>query len=126
MNSSVSLSEVQRWANDPDSAKSNMRRLLPLVVEDEELANWGTEALENCGAPLITDLPWIANQATDSQPDIAFWACTLLGRAGQCASTFTSVLESLRDSAEAPSQVKKRAHWALEQIASDPSPAGRT
>lgn len=81
---------------------------------NEDLCNWCTSALESVGVPTaeqIEDLTLLVHSASDN---VAFWAATMLGRAGALA---TSALPALEQRAgDASPEVQKRAAWALKQI----------
>ncbi len=82
---------------------------------DEDLRNWCTAALEEIGAPASEQIDELALLASSANTDVAFWAATLLGRAGSLASSATPILHERTADASAP-EVQKRAAWALERI----------
>ncbi len=82
---------------------------------DEDLRNWCTAALEEIGAPAMEQIDELALLASSANTDVAFWAATLLGRAGSLATSATTIL-SERSSDPATPEVQKRAAWALERI----------
>lgn len=83
--------------------------------EDENLCNWCTAALEEIGAPTVEQIDELALLASSANTDVAFWAATLLGRAGPLALPAASVLSERSIDGSAP-EVQKRAMWALERI----------
>ena len=82
---------------------------------DEDLRNWCTAALEEIGAPSVEQIDELALLASSANTDVAFWAATLLGRAGTLASSATTVLLERSTDRTSP-EVQKRAAWALERI----------
>lgn len=83
--------------------------------EDEDLRNWSTAALEQIGAPTTEQIDELALLASSANADVAFWAATLLGRAGPLAASATTILKQRSDDSAAPT-VQRRAAWALDQI----------
>ncbi len=82
---------------------------------DEDLRNWCTAALEEIGTPSMEQIDELALLASSANTDVAFWAATLLGRAGKLASSATTVLLERSTDNTSP-EVQKRAAWALERI----------
>lgn len=93
--------------------------IVPLVqhcgADDEDLCNWCTAALEEVGPPTADQIDELALLAGSANTNVAFWAATLLGRAGPIAETASAVLTQRSKDASA-SEVQKRAIWALEKI----------
>lgn len=89
----------QQLANDPVQAIARLKDLIPAVASsDESTMQWATEALENCGPPEEAQLPWLASQLQDPSEDVAYWACTLIGRAGLLANSLQCQLaETLKN-----------------------------
>ena len=83
--------------------------------ENEDLCNWCTAALEEAGPPTTEQIDDLALLARSANADVAFWAATLLGRAGSLASSATTILEERSNDPSTP-EVQKRAAWALERI----------
>jgi hypothetical protein len=80
----------------------------------EEVTEWVTAALENLGPPRADDLPLLAALAKHETADVAFWAVTLIGRAGsQAASHAQGVVTALQ---KQPDQVRRKAAWALGEL----------
>jgi HEAT repeat protein len=103
---------------------------IPLVraVGDphEQVREFAHAALEDLGEPAMEEIPVLAELLHDPSADIAYWAATLLGRAGPRAAKSPShdgpqadvAVEALcraLSRAEAP-QVQQRAAWALGQL----------
>jgi len=82
---------------------------------DEDLRNWCTAALEEIGAPAVEQIDELALLASSANADVAFWAATLLGRAGALATSATTILSERSQDPTTP-EVQKRATWALERI----------
>ncbi len=86
--------------------------------DDEDLCNWCAAALEAVGPPTAEQVDDLALLTTSANTNVAFWAVTLLGRAGSLAEPATAVLTKRSEDASAP-EVQKRAAWALEKIQAD-------
>jgi len=82
---------------------------------DEAICNWCTSALEAAGPPAAEQIDELALLARSGNSDVAFWAVTLLGRAGSLAKAVEPILSERSADASAP-EVQRRAAWALEQI----------
>lgn len=86
-------------------------------ASDEDLQNLCVGALESIGPPAAEQIEDLALLASSANTDVAFWAATLLGRAGALATSATTVLTTRANDNSAP-EVQKRAAWALEKIQS--------
>jgi HEAT repeat protein len=88
---------------------------------DAQTMDWCVAALEELGPPPASQVKELIKLANDKSVDAAYWAITLLGRAGRDAdsavSTLTAVLQSSHEAA-----VRERAAWALGKI----GPAARS
>ena len=82
---------------------------------DEDLRNWCTAALEVVGPPSAQQIDELALLARSASSDVAFWAATLLGRAGALAKGAVPILTERSSDGSAP-EVQRRATWALQQI----------
>jgi hypothetical protein len=86
-----------------------------LADADEPLLDWVTAALEGLGPPRTSDLAELASLAAHQHLDTAYWAVTLLGRAGTAAIPHRDQIASVaRQHPE--SAVRRRAEWALGKI----------
>ena len=83
--------------------------------DNEDLRNWCSASLEEIGAPTVAQIDELALLASSANSDVAFWAATLLGRAGPVASSATAILQDRSNDASAPA-VQRRAAWALHRI----------
>ena len=83
--------------------------------DDEDLCNWCTSALESVGPPSAEQIDQLIPLVSSANTNTAFWAATLLGRAGTLAEPATSALTQRSSDASMP-EVQKRAAWALEKI----------
>ena len=82
--------------------------------DDEQVREWVVAALEGLGAPPEASIPALGGLAASENPLAAYWAITLLGRAGQAAkSAVPAVTACLQSKDEA---VRRRAAWAIEKI----------
>jgi HEAT repeat protein len=82
---------------------------------DASTREWCVAALEELGPPPITQIADLVNMTREDSLDAAYWAVTLLGRAGNdAAPTVPTLVEVLQSSPE--SAVRERAAWALGKI----------
>lgn len=84
-------------------------------TDDEELRDWCTSALESVGPPTAEQIDELALLAGSANTNVAFWAATLLGRAGTMALPAAPALAERSNDPSTP-EVQKRAAWALERI----------
>lgn len=91
---------------------------VPLVEllrsEDEEVNEAATAALEELGAPSADSLASLGELARDPHGDVAYWAVTLLGRAGSSTVSVNEALLAALDHSQLA--VRERAAWAIGQI----------
>ena len=85
------------------------------AADDEELREWATAALEDCGPPAVDQWDALAQLAAGGNADSAYWAVTLLGRAGAAAATHLPALRTIAER-HAAATVRKRAQWAVERM----------
>ncbi|MBU6173158.1 MAG: hypothetical protein KGQ60_05105 [Planctomycetes bacterium] len=76
----VEPSQLEQYANDPELARSNIACLFESLVADESRQNYAVEALENCGAPEISQIPVLLHALSSGESLAVYWASTLLGR----------------------------------------------
>ena len=81
---------------------------------DERVREWAVAALEDLGPPPNDAIATLEKLATGSVPLAAYWAVTLLGRAGQAAASTAGVLADCLASGDAA--VAQRAAWALGKL----------
>lgn len=84
-------------------------------IPDEEVLEACTAALEDLGPPAADQIKPLAELAGDCTSDVAYWAVTLLGRAGHNAAAAVSALTQVLES-DADVPVRERAAWALGEI----------
>ncbi|TWT97078.1 hypothetical protein Pla108_28550 [Botrimarina colliarenosi] len=89
------------------------------ACSDPALRDLCVGALEELGPPPTDQLPQLAELAKVKQLDVAYWAATLLGRAGSAAAAYAGVLEDLAGDASTPEAVRNRAAWALRKVRSN-------
>jgi HEAT repeat protein len=90
--------------------------------DDETVRNWCIAALEKMGPPPAAQIPALLQLAKSSRTDIAYWAVTLLGRAGDEAADAVAPLADIL-AGNADIAVRERAVWALGRIGPTASPA---
>lgn len=103
---------ICRMAEDAAPAAVDLVRAC--TDADEQVREWVVAALEGLGAPPEASIQAISGLVASENPLAAYWAITLLGRAGQAAkSAVPAVTACLRSKDEA---VRRRAAWAIEKI----------
>jgi hypothetical protein len=112
----VRLDAAERLARSGEAARE---AAVPLVQAcgdgDGEVRQWAGAALEELGVPPVEVIAELQELAAMSDPLVAYWAITLLGRSGQAAAAATAVLAE-RLGPAAPLEVAQRAAWALGKI----------
>jgi HEAT repeat protein len=92
---------------------------LPLVEacgdDDSRVREWAVAALEELGSPPAEIIDHLAEIAASPEPLGAYWAATLLGRAGGDAVAAVPALATCVASAN-DTAVRERAAWALGKI----------
>ena len=83
--------------------------------DHESVSQWAVAALEELGTPRLDSLDSLENLVKGTNPLVAYWAATLLGRLGPEASNSQEVLAEVLSSSEEIS-VRERAAWALGKI----------
>jgi HEAT repeat protein len=86
-----------------------------LRTADASTREWCAAALEELGPPPAAQVSELIRLAGDKSIDAAYWAITLLGRAGKDAApavgTLVTILQSSPESA-----LRERAAWALGRL----------
>lgn len=82
---------------------------------DDRVREWVAAALEELGAPPTDATKNLTELARSTDPLVAYWAVTLLGRTGASAASAATLLAGLVDGA-ADMAVRQRAAWALGKI----------
>ncbi len=108
-----SADSLQSWANTPEEARIKLRSLFSSLNAAEALAGWATEALENCGQPFESDIPFLSEATESEEGDIAYWACKLLGRLGGKANAAQVALASALLADNTPSSARHQAAIAI-------------
>jgi HEAT repeat protein len=98
-----------------DSQPAAAALVATLRTADATTRDWATAALEELGPPPAAQILDLVKLATDPSLDVAYWAITLLGRAGAAAAPAMDTLTTLlRSSPE--NSLQERAAWALGKI----------
>ena len=92
--------------------------LVEACADDEAVREFAVAALEELGPPPTKSLGRLCELAANSDPLVAYWAITLLGRLGTQAQSSQDDLVSLLVGAS-DSSVRQRAAWAMGQIGAD-------
>lgn len=98
-----------------DAAPAAVELVLAAGNQDETVREQATAALEDLGAPPTTLLPKLASLLSDNNADVAYWAATLLGRAGAEARDATAALSTCV-AGHPEESARERAAWALGEI----------
>jgi HEAT repeat protein len=86
-----------------------------LRMADAPTREWCTAALEELGPATTTQIADFVNLARNTSLDAAYWAITLLGRAGdRAAPAVPTLINLLQCSPE--SALRERAAWALGKL----------
>lgn len=99
----------------PDAQPAAVALVAACADANEEVREAVIGALEAIGPPPTKDLAAIAKQASSDEADIAYWAVTLLGRAGAEAVTLEGPLVEALVS-HGSQTVRERAAWALGRL----------
>jgi len=112
-----SIDALQSWANDQDLARTHLKELFATIQsEQEEPVNWATEAFENMGPPLKSDIVWLGEIASNDSPDVVYWAVTLLGRSEDSVDSVQGALTRVFMAAESTPANRRRAILALAKV----------
>lgn len=130
MNSATTLQQLQHGSpNERATAAEHLAQQGPAAAyaaselasacgDTEEVSNWAVAALEELGPPPSSTLDALVRLAQAEKPLIAYWAVTLLGRAGPDAKvhqrTLANLLQNSGDLA-----VQEKAAWSLGRIHAD-------
>ncbi len=92
---------------------------VPLVTacgdDDDEIREQAVAALEGLGVPPPEAIDDLIPLAAATDPLVAYWAITLLGRSGQAAAAAVAAVAERLGAGAAP-EVAQRAAWALGKI----------
>ena len=86
-----------------------------VVDPSEEVVEFAVAALESVGPPRAADVDELIGLLGNGEPDVAYWAATLLGRLGGEAATAATALASAAEN-HAADHVRQRAAWAVKKI----------
>jgi hypothetical protein len=92
--------------------------LVSACADEEAIRDFAVAALEELGPPPPDSLASLKSLAANQNELVAYWAITLLGRAGAAAKSGQEALVAvLRDSTQL--SLRERSAWALGQIGAD-------
>lgn len=98
-----------------DAQPAAVDLVVALRTADDSMREWCTAALEDLGPPLDSQISQLIELSGDKSTDAAYWAVTLLGRAGaDAAAAVPKLVEIVESSREAA--VRERAAWALGKL----------
>ncbi len=98
----------------PDAAHAAIG-LVHACADVELVQRWAVAALEELGPPPTDSIGELTKLASSSDSLAAFWAITLLGRAGNVAKSSQGELAIILTESKVTS-VRERAAWALGKI----------
>jgi HEAT repeat protein len=98
----------------PDAAYAAVE-LVAASGDQESVGEWSVAALEELGPPPEDAIAGLSNLIADTNPTVAYWAMTLLGRAGPTARSCENQLTNALHQSDQDS-VRERAAWALGKI----------
>ncbi len=104
---------LARMGRDAQPAALSLVSLLRTA--DAPTREWCAAALEDIGPPLAAQIPELMKLADDKSLDAAYWAITLLGRAGNDAAPAVSTLIHTVQESQEP-VLRERATWALGKL----------
>lgn len=112
--------QLMEYAQHPELALQNLAELLALLdSEDESIQIQSNDALENCGVPRSSDVPFLCQQLKSGSSSCVYWACTLLGRLGNestAAKTIQSDLCVVIQDESLGLSARERAAWAAGEL----------
>ena len=111
------LAAAESLAQSGEEAQGAAVALVKACGTDNEALEWVVAALEGLGPPAHCDLAELTTLTAASNADVAYWAITLLGRAGDEARSSADALA--RSLGSTTASVQQRAAWALGQIGAD-------
>ncbi len=89
--------------------------LVQACADEESVRDWAIAALESMGPPSEESQQQLSDLASDTNPLVAYWAVTLVGRLGTAAKksekSLAAVLSNSPDLA-----TRERSAWALGQM----------
>ncbi|MEX2114517.1 MAG: HEAT repeat domain-containing protein [Pirellulales bacterium] len=99
----------------PDAQAAAVPLVEACAIDDDNLREFVTAALEELGPPLPSEVGTLAALVSHVSLDVAYWAATLLGRLKDHAASAVDALAMVLDK-HPQGSVKQRAAWALGQI----------
>lgn len=110
------IEAAEYFGTHPEMVPAAIIPLCRAVVDDEEqVGQWATSALEDCGSPPTEEQEALVDLLTDTHADVVYWAATLLGRLEHQAQPAVAPLSGLATRHES-ANVRQRALWALGKI----------
>lgn len=112
-----------KYAKHPELALQKLNQWMALLDSDDETElNTASELLENCGAPRLTDIPFLCEQLKSGRSSRVYWCSTLLGRLGatvgeqrERSRIDTELCHAISDESLELS-ARERAVWAIGQL----------
>ena len=105
----------------PDAAYA-ASELTAACGDHAEISHWAVAALEELGPPPTSAIDALATLAQSEAPLTAYWAVTLLGRAGRDAAEHQGVIADLLE--QSPDlALREKAAWSLGRMHADCSQA---
>ena len=101
----------------PDAAYA-VSALLAACEDTESVSTWAVAALEELGPPPLSAITALGDLAQSDKPLTAYWAVTLLGRAGRQAADCQEILAILL-MGTSELALREKAAWALGRMKAD-------
>lgn len=89
--------------------------LVQACADDPSVQQWAVAALEEIGSPPVEAIEPLTDLITASNPLVAYWAITLLGRAGDAAKSSQNEIAAVLEG-PSPVELRERAALALGKI----------
>lgn len=99
----------------PDAKPAAIPLIKHAGCHDETLREWVVSALESLGPPRVEDIDELRELVSSDDPEVAYWAITLLGRLeGSASPAVPELVNALKENPHRHN--RERAAWALGKI----------
>ncbi|WP_442485456.1 HEAT repeat domain-containing protein [Aeoliella sp. SH292] len=116
---------AEHLSQNPDAAMELPVDLVKAIGDsDRQVMEYAVATLEELGEPSPLHLSRLSELIVDENPDVQYWAVTLVGRTGPAAVEYATRLAGVVASKAEP-QVRERAAWAIARIGPAASPVRR-
>jgi HEAT repeat protein len=116
---------AEHLSQNPDAAAELPVELVKAIGDtDRQVMEYAVATLEELGEPSPLHLARLAKLIADENPDVQYWAVTLVGRTGPAAAEYATQLANVV-AGDAEPQVRERAAWAIARMGPAPAPVRR-